>query len=320
MRASLNGSANFYLNPLDTALDVDLKIYEEGSNGLIELARAMKAAGYQELITLDVTSNKTYFIEVLHYGSSFPSGANYHLRVKNYPTNGIKKVGSQTMFLNLQNDGSSTTSTINTTKMYIPNDFENKNYRYFYPSLDDSALLSDQTFNTLIQLKNKLFGGNFGKISAFYGEYYVPEPGDNATREQIESGNGSYYFQGLHEGFDMSYYHKCKFYAFGKGKVVWYGKNSIYNLISVKYDSLPGYRVTYLHADSLNPNLFLNADVGTTADNSWLGFQGLQGSGASHVHWEIREDGVGSIDGAVPSLSDTKMSNPNPHPLLSSLL
>ncbi|MCT4686716.1 M23 family metallopeptidase [Vallitalea sp.] len=138
-------------------------------------------------------------------------------------------------------------------------------------------------------------------------------PNKGYTRNDIENGEG--YFQGLHEGFDMSYSHKCKFYAFGKGKVIAKPANNWANTISIVYDKLPGYRVTYLHAYELYVNKDSEVD-----ENTCIGLQGNKGVGSSHIHWEIRKMGIGSNGAAASSLSNSTVDNNITSSLLKKLL
>lgn len=80
----------------------------------------------------------------------------------------------------------------------------------------------------------------------------------------------------------MSYKDNCEFYAFGEGKVIAKPNNNWANIISIKYDNLPGYRVTYLHASKLK------LDVGSKVHaNTLIGYQGAKGTVSSHVHYLI---------------------------------
>jgi hypothetical protein len=107
-----------------------------------------------------------YYIKIKGYSGE----GQYNVRCKNYTlTNKIKKVGLQTMKLNLLKDDSSKTSSINTLKVHHPDDYEGKVYRYFHENLNNNQLLSDEQFNCLKELKKKLFGGDYGKISAYLG-------------------------------------------------------------------------------------------------------------------------------------------------------
>lgn len=76
-----NGEANFYLEPQDRDLDVDLIIYDEYKHGL---AFSSNLEGVHELITLNVRADEYYYIRVRHYGN-YRSGMSYLLRCKNYP-------------------------------------------------------------------------------------------------------------------------------------------------------------------------------------------------------------------------------------------
>lgn len=76
-----SGKVNFYLNPLDQDLNVDLAIYD--SNDYL-IDQSANGKGQHELINILVSSGLTYYIKVKHNDSSIPTGNNYHLRCKYY--------------------------------------------------------------------------------------------------------------------------------------------------------------------------------------------------------------------------------------------
>lgn len=310
VRFNDDGKANFYVEPLNSTLDVDIIVYKGSTSGEV-VGQSARGAGQWDLVEKKpVQAGIKYYIKIKGYSGS----GQYKVRCRNYTlTNKIKKVGLQTMKLNLLKDGLDKISSIKTVKVYHPEDYEGKIYRYFHKDTTDNELLTDDYFNNLVSLKTKLFGKDVGKISSYFAEYYFPKGG---TRAEIERGKG--YFRGLHEGFDMSNYDGCKFYAFGKGTVVYYGPGTTYNMIAVEYDSLPNYRVCYLHASELNDKLYKGATVGTTTDNKWLGKQGAKGGGSSHVHWEIRNSGT--LSSPASSLGNDKVDNPDPKNLIKRLM
>jgi len=76
------GTANFYLDPKDENLNVDLYIYRyENENSL--LGKSRNDEGKHELITLDVKEGDIYSIKVKHCGR-FCKRAEYEIKVKSY--------------------------------------------------------------------------------------------------------------------------------------------------------------------------------------------------------------------------------------------
>lgn len=304
-----SGKANFFVEPENHLLDIDIVVRKDSITGDLVGEASSKGLGQWELIEkVPVAAGVKYYIGIYcHFGIG-----KYNLKCRNYTdTNKIKKIGLQKMKLNLLKDKSDKTSSINTIKVYNPDDYEGKDYRYFHENLKDIQLLDDEQFDCLKKLKEKLFGGDYGKISAYFGEYYLPLEGHN--RKDIENGKG--YLQGLHEGFDMSHSHKCKLYAFGKGEVLAKPANNWANTLSIVYDKLPGYRVTYLHAHELYVDENSKVD-----ENTCIGLQGNKGVGSSHVHWEIRKMGIGSNNSAASSLGNNTVDNNITTSLLKKLL
>ena len=84
-----DGKANFYLNPLDKKLNVELGIFDDKEyKNMIQYS--INSAGKHELISMNVKSGKDYYIMVKHYQSLLIDGNNYHLRCKCYPQYNIK--------------------------------------------------------------------------------------------------------------------------------------------------------------------------------------------------------------------------------------
>lgn len=78
------GKANFFLQPLASGLDVDLRVLTSGG---ATLGSSRAGAGSNDLVTVDVDAWITYYIEVQHYSGSGNVGQQYLLRAKNYTFN-----------------------------------------------------------------------------------------------------------------------------------------------------------------------------------------------------------------------------------------
>lgn len=90
------GSTNFFMQPGQSNLQLDLRIYD-ASNNL--LASSTNAAGTQELITLTVTAGVFYYVRVNHSGT-YSSTHSYTLRCKNYPSTGTQGSFDDAYYIN----------------------------------------------------------------------------------------------------------------------------------------------------------------------------------------------------------------------------
>lgn len=90
------GNANFYMQPWQTDLQLDLRIYD-ASNGL--LASSTKVAGKQELITYIVKAGVFYYIRVNHFGT-YKATHSYTLRCKVYPNLGSRVAFDSAYYIN----------------------------------------------------------------------------------------------------------------------------------------------------------------------------------------------------------------------------
>lgn len=80
------GNANFYLEPQQSNLQLDLRIYDANNN---LLKTSTNAAGVHELITMAVKASTYYYVRVNHSGT-YSSSHSYLLRCKNYPASGTE--------------------------------------------------------------------------------------------------------------------------------------------------------------------------------------------------------------------------------------
>lgn len=90
------GNANFYMQPGQSDLQLDLRVYD--ANNYL-LASSTNVAGKQELITLAVKANVFYYVRVNHSGT-YKSTHSYTLRCKNYPTSGTQVSFDSAYYIN----------------------------------------------------------------------------------------------------------------------------------------------------------------------------------------------------------------------------
>ena len=90
------GNANFFMQPGQSTLQLDLRVYD-ASNNL--LATSTNAAGTQELITLAVKAGVFYYVRVNHSGT-YSSTNSYTLRCKNYPSTGTTVAFDSAYYIN----------------------------------------------------------------------------------------------------------------------------------------------------------------------------------------------------------------------------
>lgn len=81
-----NGSANFWVKPLHTRLDMDIYVYDQ--DDLVNYIKcSTESKGEEDLVTIPVEANRNYYVKIEHFGS-IPAGMNrdkYWLRCKIYP-------------------------------------------------------------------------------------------------------------------------------------------------------------------------------------------------------------------------------------------
>ena len=82
VKFSKTGNANFYLEPQQSDLQLDLRLYDSNSN---LLRASLNKTGVHELITYPVRTNVYYYVRINHSGY-YSKSHQYIFRCKNYPT------------------------------------------------------------------------------------------------------------------------------------------------------------------------------------------------------------------------------------------